>query len=116
MSFTKKHGSGGKLFTFEIPTHFEYTDLRQLAEKNSLETVYQVNAMFINTKGKFGDAPVLVTNNEIVNAPQHLTNVIKDVLADGESISLVNNGCVGFKIYTYENHYGLNYGLEWVDL
>ena len=114
--FTEKHSSNGKLFTFEIPENFEYTDLKGLVEKNGLETVYQVNALYINTKGKYGDSPVIATNCELVNAPQHLTSVVKDVLNDGESLSLINNGKVGFNIYTYENQHGLCYGLNWLDL
>lgn len=114
--FTEKHGSDGKLFTFDIPENFEYTDLRGLVNKNGLEAVYQVNALYINTKGKYGDAPVIATNNELVNAPQHLTAVVKDVLKDGESLSLINNGKVGFNIYEYENQHGVCYGLNWLDL
>lgn len=116
MKFTEKHSSNGKLFTFEIPENFEYTDLKGLAEKNGLETVYQVNALYINTKGKYGDSPVIATNCELVNAPSHLTSVVKDVLKDGESLSLINNGKVGFNIYTYENQHGVCYGLNWLDL
>ncbi len=116
MKFTEKHGSDDKLFTFEIPENFEYTDLRGLANKNGLETVYQVNALYINTKGKYGDAPVIATNCELVNAPQHLTKVVKEVLKDGESLALINNGKVGFNIYEYENQHGICYGLNWLDL
>lgn len=115
-SFAKKHSTENARFTFEIPETFAYTDLKALAEKNSIETIYQVNALYINKKGKFGDSPVIVTNNELVNAPSHLTPVVLEVLKDGESIGLINSGHVGFKIYTYANSYGLNYALEWVDL
>lgn len=116
MKFTEKYGSDGKLFTFDIPENFEYTDLRSLANKNGLDTIYQVNALYINTKGKYGDAPVIATNCELVNAPQHLTVVVKDVLKDGESLALINNGKVGFSIYEYQNQHGVCYGLNWVDL
>lgn len=117
MKFTEKHGSAGKLFTFEIPENFEYTNLRDLANKNGLETVYQVNALYINTKGKYGDAPVIATNCELVNAPQHLTDTVKDVLKDGESLALINNGKVGFNIYEYLHpQHGVCYGLSWLDL
>lgn len=114
--FTEKHGTGGKLFTFEIPENFKYTDLKTLVSENGLDDVYLVNALYINRKGKFGDAPVIATANELVNAPQHDTETVKAVLKDGESISLINNGKVGFKIYTYENEFGTCYGLNWVDL
>lgn len=117
MSFAKKHNAGtGKLFTFNPPAHFVYKTLKDLATENPLDTVYQVNAFYINTKGRYGDSPVIATNNELVNAPQHLLNIVQDVFKDAESQSLINNGYVGFKIYTYQNDFGTNYALEWVDI
>lgn len=116
MSFTNKHGSGGKLFDFTAPEHFTYKSLRELAQENPLDTVYKVNALYINTKGRFGDSPVIATDNELVNAPQHLMKTVQDVLRDAESLGLINRGLVGFKIYEYQNQFGTNYGLQWVDI
>lgn len=116
MSFSKKHNSGGKIFDFEIPKGFKYQDLKQMVANYGGEQVHVVNALYVNTKGLFGDAPVIATDNELVNAPQHLIDVVKQVREDAESISMINNGVVGFKIYPYENKFGLCYGLEWVDL
>lgn len=116
MSFSKKHSTGGKIFDFEIPEGFKYQDLKQMVATYGVEQVHVVNALYVNTKGLYGDAPVIATDNELVNAPQHLVEVVKQVRDDAESIAMVNKGAVGFKIYPYENKYGLCYGLEWVDL
>lgn len=115
-TFTKKHGTGGKLFAFEIPEGMGYTDLKDLANRHGLEPVYKVNALYINKKGKFGDAPVIATDTDLVNAPQHLLDTVLEVLADQASRLMIDNGEVGFKIYKYKNQYGENFGLEWVDI
>jgi len=117
MSFANKHNAENtKLFTFEIPENFKYQDLKGLVAQYGADSVYKVNALYINTKGKYGDAPVIATDNELVNAPAHLLDVVLQIMDDGESISTINNGYAGFKIYPYKNKYGLCYGLEWVDV
>lgn len=115
-SFASKHSTTAKLFEFETPDHFEFIDLAGLVELNGMDKVYPVKAIYINKKGKYGEQPTIITDNAKVNAPHHLTRVCKEVLQDGESIGLINRGYVGFKIYSYENEYGVNYSLEWVDV
>lgn len=116
-SFAKKHNTSlERLFPFEIPEHFEHADLADLVEIYGISETFKVNAIYINKKGKFGDQPVLATDNELVNAPHHLLDNCLSVLEDAESIALINNGHVGFKIYGYENKYGQQFSLEWVDL
>lgn len=116
MSFAKKHSTATKLFDFNTPESFKYLNLAELANAYGLEQVHKVNALYINTKGRYGDSPVIATDYELVNAPQHLLDTVKEVLADGESISMINRGNVGFKLYTYANTHGTQYGVEWVDL
>lgn len=115
-TFTKKHGTGGKLFSFEIPENFEYVNLKELVDRNGFDAVYKINALYINKKGKYGDAPVIATDTELVNAPQHLLETVLEVIADQSSRLMIDNGEVGFKIYKYKNSYGDNYAVEWVDL
>lgn len=115
-SFASKHSTTAKLFSFEVPDHFEFIDLAGLVELNGIEKVYPVNAIYMNKKGKYGEQPTIITDAAMVNAPHHLTRVCKDVLADSESIGLINRGYVGFKIYSYENNFGTHYSLEWVDV
>ena len=115
--FASKHNSAlERPFTFEIPEEFKYTDLKSMAAKYGIKSPFVIHAIYINKKGHFGDQPVLATDNELVNAPHHLMECVNDILADAESINLINRGHVGFKIYTYDNKYGTNYALEWVDL
>lgn len=116
MSFANRHSTTAKLFAFETPESFEFKDLRDLYAEYGADNVHKVNAIYVNKKGKYGEQPTIITDNEMLNAPHHLMRVVKDVLADSESIGLINKGHVGFKIYTYENAHGTNYSLEWVDI
>ena len=116
MSFASKYNSNERLFKFDTPESFEYKDLRTLANEYGLNEVHRVNAIFINRKGKYGPQPVVATNNELVNLPGHLVDTAEQILKDGESVSLINNGCAGFKLYSYQNKYGTQYSIEWVDI
>lgn len=117
MTFAKKHNTVGYKFSFEIPNNFEYYDLQQLAKKyKTLDKEYRINAIYINRKGKFGHQAVLVTDNELVNAPLHMTETFKDILSDSDSIGMIESGVAGFKVYAYENEFGKQAGLEFVDL
>lgn len=87
-----------------------------MVKEYGIDTVHKVNALYINKKSKFGDSPVIVTDNELVNAPGHMLDTVLEILVDGESLSLINGGYVGFKIYAYTNEYGEHFGVEWVDI
>lgn len=116
MSFANKYNSNGRLFDYDAPDTHEYTDLAGLVKQYGINAIYTVNAIYVNKKGKFGDTPVIATDNELVNAPQHLMNTVHEIFNDPDSISMINRKQVGFKVYEYTNKYGINYGLEWVDL
>ncbi len=116
MSFASRHNSASRKFTFTIPEGFEYKNLTEMAETYGVDAVHKVNALYINKKGKYGDAPVIVTDSELVNAPGHMLETILEVLIDGESLSMINNGYVGFKVYGYSNDHGEHFGVEWVDI
>lgn len=116
MSFANKHNSNGRLFDYDAPETHEYVDLAGLVERYGLKATHTVNAIYINTKGKFGDSPVIATDNELVNAPSHLMKTINEILSDPDSVGMINRKQVGFKVYEYKNKYGVNYGLEWLDL
>lgn len=117
MSFAKKHNTPTASFTFEMDGKtLPFVDLKALATQNGINAVYQVKMLYINKSGQFGDAPCIVTANNIVNAPSHLLNAVKEILSDAPSISMINGGYVGFKLYTYKNKFGEQYSVEWVDI
>lgn len=116
MSFATKHNSKVNLFNYEIPETHQFTTLKELFEDNGEKQVYKVNLIYTNTKGMFGKQPVVATDSELVNLPHYMMKLVEEIYSDGESVSLINSGNVGFKIYTYENKYGMNYTIEWVDI
>lgn len=111
--FTNKYNKGGK---FNIDTTgFKYVSLEKLYRAHGEETVYPLAAVYINKKSSYGEAPVFVTHECFVNVPSHMLDTVKDILADEEAIEDINNGRVGFTIYTYHSDrynrdcYGVNF-------
>lgn len=103
---------------FDIDTsNFEYKSLAELWDGNQ-ETVYPIRAIYINTKSKFGAAPVIATDEELVNAPAHLLDTCQEILHDDDAIKLINEGKAGFKIYIYHNDkFNTDcFGIEFVDV
>lgn len=114
-SFANKHNAKPNPFTFETPEHFQYAKPFDLVQQNGIDEVYKLNAIYVNKKGAYGDEPVLVTDNELVNASSSLMESINGILDDSESINLIIDGKVFFKFYEYNNKYGLQHGVSWVD-
>ena len=97
--FASKYNKGGK---FNINTSdFNYERIKDLYNNNGEEYGDPLTAIYINNKSKFGDSPVFATDNFFVNIPEYMLDVSYEILADDESIDAINNGEVGFTIYTY---------------
>lgn len=88
-----------KLFNVDS-TNFEYKSLSEIREEYGKDT-FTARGFYINTKGMFGDSPVVATANEYVNLPQHLTDVIKQIIENKEAVDAVNAGKCGFKVVDY---------------
>lgn len=117
MSFAKRFNTPTANFTFEMEgKDLPFCDLKTLVAHNGLDVIYQVKMLYINKSGRFGDTPCIVTPHNIVNAPSHLTETVKEILVDTPSINMINDGYVGFKVYAYNNKYGQQYSIEWVDI
>lgn len=116
MSFLDKFNDKQR-FDFETPDEFEYRTLSDLVTKYGIEAQHQVKALFINTKGKFGDSAVGVTDKELVNLPHYLTDTVKKMIDDEELVQMVNDGKVGFTIREYTSkQYGKNFTIDWVQI
>lgn len=81
---------------------------RQFAKLSELTegTKYPIQALFINTKGKFGDQGVIYTEDKIVNLPKHLLDLTKELRADIEVTEAINNGQLAFEVYSYSTDEG----------
>lgn len=118
MAFSAKKYNKGSVFTFKAPDSFEYTSLDELYHNNEHDWVYPVKALFINKKSKYGDHPVIVTDNEYVSVPKHLTDTVKAMIADDEAVDAINSGKLGFTIYEYvDSKYKRTcYSVTWIDM
>lgn len=117
MSIASKYNKGAG-FNFKVPEDFTYDSPEELYTKNGEKQVYNVKAIYINHKSQYGDAPVIVTDSCMVNAPQHLNETVNEMLQDSEVIEAVNNGLLGFTIYPYSTTKakGTYYSIKWVDI
>lgn len=107
------NGSKTKSFTFKIPTGTEFKSVKDLEVGNT----YKARLLYINKKSKFGDAPVVVTDDSIINLPKHLLEDVKTMINDPEAVTAVNEGRVGFIPYEYESkQYGTCYSIKWTDI
>ena len=66
-----------------------------------LDTKLTIEALFINTKGKFGDQGVIYTNDSIINLPNHLLSLVEDLRSDDEVTSAINSRQLAFTVYSY---------------
>lgn len=105
----------GSVFTVR-PQGQTYYTLEELFNQNRKEHI--VLAMYVNTKGKFGPTPTILTSECFINLPQHLTETVKEMIDDKEVVDAVNSGNLGIEIYQYfSNKYHKNcYSINWVDL
>lgn len=69
-------------------------------------TSYTIEALFINTKGKFGNQGVIYTSDAIVNLPNHLTSLIEDMRNDQEVTDAINARQLAFEVYDYVSEQG----------
>lgn len=95
--------SKGNFPTYDFPEkQRDFVKLQDLTEG----TKHTIQALFINTKGKFGDQGVIYTNNSIVNLPKHLLELIKDLRSDDEVTQAINERQLAFEVYSYNTDEG----------
>lgn len=117
MSYAAKFNKGkGNKFNFKLDDVAGYISLENLFNKNP-EKIYDVKALYINTKSRFGDAPcVAIDPVTIVNLPKHLLETVKEMINDDECVDAINNNEVKFKIYSYyDETFNITcYSVEWL--
>lgn len=106
---------------FDIETEdFEYFSLKELFEENDEdeEKVYPVFAVYINTKGKFGDAPVVALEDRYVNLPENQLEAAQEILESPAAIDAINNGNCGIQIRKYykKKFDKWCYTVDWVNI
>ena len=115
-SFAKTHNVKPRakfLYDYEAqPDFIKTADL----EKLDPNAVYTVRAMYVNDSGLYGPAPVICLDDYRVNAPASMVKKVEEILVCHRSVDLINEGKVGMTFTHYENKYGPQVGIKWVDL
>lgn len=108
----KKHQNVVANFEFEEKERpFKKLQELQLADEG---VRYTILAIFINTKGKFGDQGVFITNDFQVNLPAHLLDLSQELRQDEEVIEAINNRELAFEVYQYNGKNGKGYSINLV--
>lgn len=117
MSFATRHNKG---IIFDCATEgFEYKKLEDLYKEDPT-AIYKIQGLYINTKGDYDPAPVLIGEEFFINLPAHLYEVCKGILASDEDVADIKAGKVGVSIYEYEKEVNKKiktcYSINWVDV
>lgn len=116
MKFAEKYNKNRR-FKLDVSA-YPYESLVNLYNCYGKDFVYKLTAVFINTKSKFGETPVLATESCLVNAPAYMIDTIKNILSDDDAIRAINDEQVGFMIYIYHSaKYNRDcFGIKFIDI
>lgn len=106
----KKHQNLAPSFEFPKKER-EFKKLEELYNQQP-SARYTILAVFINTKGKYGDQGIFVTNEYQVNLPSHLLELSQNLRQDEEVIEAINNRELAFEIYQYNGKNGKGYSIN----
>lgn len=107
--------------TFGIDTtDFQYIKLAEIfnsADNGGNDTIHKIDGMYVH-KSQLGDSPVIIDteNKQLVNLPAHLSETVREILADADAVETIKAGKVGYTIYEYESHGKKCYSISFVDL
>ena len=110
--------NSNRKFTFEASDDMPFVSLETLYTTNGPDMVYTLRALYINKKGKYGDAPVAITDTAFVNLPKHLCSTVEDMISSREVVNAVNAGQAFFKVERYVPRNYPNriaYSVIWLD-
>ena len=94
---------------------FPYKDLKEYKEGD----IIVIHGLFINKKGNFGDHPVAIMDDALLDLPAHLNDAALDILGDNEVVEAIKAGKVGVKVRSYDaDKFGKKdcRSVEWVDI
>lgn len=112
MKLLKDLNKGVIKFNYELGEH-TFISLEDLAKQVG-DTPQTVRMIYINKKSKFGDSPVVVTDEYLVNMPKHLMDSVNTILDEQHYIDHINNGNLAFIPYAYEYGDGkIGYSINW---
>ena len=118
MSFAEKYNKVNTIFDIDIKD-FDFMDGYEFIAKYC-NNIVKIDGLYINKKGLYNDHPVaiLVDEKKLLDLPSHMTETVKEILSDAESINLIKKGLVGVKAHTYTDtkYHKECVGFDWCDL
>lgn len=108
-----KHGNTNPSYDFEKKDR-PFVKLADLSQT----TRFTIQALFINTSGKFGAQGVIIIEDYQVNLPNHLTDLVKELRKDHEVTDAINSRQLAFEVYSYTSdagHVGYSINLTTAD-
>ena len=84
--------------------------------------MYRIDALFIDRKGRYEDAPVAVVTIDydqfMLNMSAHMTEEVEKILADSADIKDIKSGKVGIRLRPYhQKKFNRDcFGQEFVDI
>lgn len=80
-----------------------YDDFKSLAElynENGADTQYPVKGVYVYNS-KYGESCFIKSNGYNIQLPNHLSETVKGIRDDEESVNQINSGVVFISIYSY---------------
>lgn len=114
--FTDKYNKTFTKFDFEPSDNFQFHSLKDMYNGKKGNNNYIVLGIYINRRSKFGDAPVIVSEDCYINLPKHLLDTVKEMLGDEELVKAINNREFGIEVYEYETNGKTCYSVNWIDM
>lgn len=118
MSLADKYNHSEPKFTHQLPDNAPFKSLKELYNGEKGENKYIVRGLYINKKGKYGDAPVAISEDFSINLPSHLCDTVTEMIQDKELVEAINAGKFGLEVYEYvpKGYNKTCYSVKWVDL
>lgn len=117
MGIASKYNTVVNPFTFQSDSTFEFYPLSELYSEDP-EATWIIRAIWINPNTNFGEQPVFTIEDRYVNIPGHMLQKCKDIINDEEAVQQINDGKLGFTIYSYKDKkFGKTcYSVSFVDI
>lgn len=97
----KKFNKVVAAYNYELDDNYTFISLEDLFASVPENSAFRILGFYTSSAGKYGEAPVAVIKNYLVNLPKHLLEQVKEIMADDETTELINAGKCAFEIRTY---------------
>lgn len=104
----------------------DFVNAEKLFTEYGEETVFSLAGMWVNSKSKFGEHPVMMISTGEgddsilynLSCSQSMTDTVKSILSDDTLVEAINEGKAGIQVYKYTSKkYNRDcYGVKFVDM